>query len=166
MCRHFVLMRITVKILLGVVASGCAKPSNQNQGTNSPIHAEVESAHVRDQPKASTNVSLASNSVTMRGLVVHKPWTKSGESWEAGGSDYYVLETLEKRSIILRPSEKVTFEDLAPFAGKQVEVVGRVVEPEPWKPSGFEQYPVGLNDEPTATRGGGFRVEQIKVALE
>jgi hypothetical protein len=102
----------------------------------------------------------------MRGIVVHKPWTKSGESWEAGGSDYYVLETPEKRSIILRPSEEITFKDFAPFAGKHVEIVGHVVEPQPWQPSGYEQYPVGLNDEPPATRGGGFRVEQVRVVLE
>jgi hypothetical protein len=102
----------------------------------------------------------------MRGRVVHKPWSKTGESWEAGGSDYYVLETPEKRSIILRPSERVTFESFAPFADKHVEIVGRVVEPEPWQPSGSEPYPVGMNGEPPTTRGGGFRVEQIGIVTE
>ena len=78
------------------------------------------------------------------------------ESWDAGGSDYYILEIVDKPSIILRPSEQITFADFGEFAGKRVEIVGRLVERQPWRPNDLEQYPEG-----ETTRGVGFRVEQV-----
>jgi hypothetical protein len=148
-----------------LIATGCARKSDETRAT---LPAE-QTVLAQQQELAATAPSTAaeptSNPVTRRGLVVKKGWSMTWESWNAGGSEYYVLQTPENHSMILRPSESVKFGDFADYAGRQVEVVGFDVEPEPWTPpegdGPQETYPVGAK-----ARGGGFRVEQIGSVTE
>jgi len=90
---------------------------------------------------------------TLRGKVIEKPWTKSIESWNAGGSEYYVLAVDDvlpadlrsaKEGVVLRPSTVVPFDVLSKFKGKRVVVKGRFVEGKPYVPpaDSFMQMPV------------------------
>lgn len=108
---------------------------------------------------------------TLTGTVIRKPWAKTAESWAAGGSEYYVLDVgdaeVKERSaqegVILRPSDRVTFDVFENYIDKPVEVTGEYVEAQPYIPeSPLESYPTGMNGEPLP-RGQGFRVCEIKI---
>jgi hypothetical protein len=114
--------------------------------------------------------------VVLEGIVIRKPWTKTGESWDTGGSHYYVLDigdaVIEHRSaregVILRPSENVPFDAFERFKGRRVTVEGRFVEGTPWTPpaGSVEQHPETVTDPVTGEvvplrRGSGFQVFKI-----
>jgi len=118
-------------------------------------------------PKAQSNRSL----VSFDGTVVKKGWTKSFESWDAGGSEYYVLEADESsivaegmsRKLILRPSNSVSFEEFGRFVGRRVQVAGEILEPQPYVPRDpAEPYPSDLDGRPR-NRGSGLRVHEIRL---
>ena len=107
--------------------------------------------------------------VILSGELIEKPWSKSVESWMAGGGDYYVLE-LDEDSLeeaddatpILRGSDAVPWESFADYEGLRVEVEGEFIEPEPYEPSSpMEQYPIDMEGRPLP-RGGGFKVYSIR----
>ena len=109
----------------------------------------------------------------LTGKVIKKPWVKSFESWNAGGSEYYVLDVgdqtvpgqasngqssatsshipQEQRSaregVILRPSEAITFEDFRKYVGKRVIVTGSYLPGKPYKPTPgkIEQMPISMD---------------------
>jgi len=106
---------------------------------------------------------------TLTGTVLQKPWSKSTESWNAGGSEYYVLDvggaTVEERSaaegVTLLPSDQVPATALATLVGKRVEIHGEYVQAQPYVPSSnTEQYPQGGDGQPLP-RGAGFRVHAV-----
>jgi len=114
--------------------------------------------------------------VVLEGIVIRKPWTKTVESWNAGGSHYYVLDVggavIAHRSarggVILRPSESVPFDAFERFTGRRVAVEGRFVEGKPWTPpaGSVEQHPQPVKDPVTGDvvplrRGSGFQVFKI-----
>ena len=145
-----------------------------------------EGSRVGGSERASTVAAIRTQtpteeeSVELRGEVIKKPWSKSMESWVAGGSDYYVLavdeaclEGLElpegwrtaREGVILRASEEVDEDALEGWVGERVVLRGVFVEgtvPEPAHPMEqrpIVQQPMGLGGsvaEPT--RGQGFRV--------
>jgi hypothetical protein len=99
----------------------------------------------------------------LTGVVIRKEWTKSMESWNAGGSEYYVLN-----GVILRPTRAVPFEQFANFDGLAVTCQGKFVAGKPYIPSkdSVEQMPspsrnpfTGEIDYPI--RGSGFEVHAI-----
>ncbi len=125
--------------------------------------------------------------VTLRGTVIEKPWTKSLESWNAGGSEYYVLDVGDvelppgrrsaKEGVILRPSKAVPFEQFHKYKGKRVVVSGKFVDAKPYTPADpAEQIPMepdvldGPDGKPIlgpakpARRGSGFEVHKIQLA--
>lgn len=109
------------------------------------------------QPAAS-----ATSSKSMQGQVEKKPWSKSTESWHAGGSDYFVIN-VDGQSIILRPSDQVSEADLEAAVGKTVRVTGKEVPYEPYEPKHpGEQYPTGPDGKPLP-RGGGIRVLSLDI---
>jgi len=85
--------------------------------------------------------ALSDKEYVLTGTVEHMGWSKSSESWEAGGSDYYVLVCIdlpaEYRSdlgaksgqplrLIMRETPAFpTREKFLPFAANRVEVRGR-----------------------------------------
>ncbi len=116
------------------------------------------------------------NTVVLKGTLIRKGWSKTGESWNAGGSHYYVLDVgsavishrTAKEGVILRPSDRVPFEDFERFKDHRVAVVGRFVEGKPWTPGGVEveQHPMPVTtpvagDAIPPRRGSGFQVFKI-----
>eukprot|EP00307_Rebecca_sp_RCC1486_P014879 CAMPEP_0119414298 /NCGR_PEP_ID=MMETSP1335-20130426/6780_1 /TAXON_ID=259385 /ORGANISM="Chrysoculter rhomboideus, Strain RCC1486" /LENGTH=126 /DNA_ID=CAMNT_0007439171 /DNA_START=31 /DNA_END=411 /DNA_ORIENTATION=+ len=106
------------------------------------------------------------------GTLELKGWSKSFESWNAGGSDYYVLNLDEGEhlsaasglsSVILRPTEDLPLEGIDAFKADADHacVLGEYQHAKPYVPSSpFEQYPIGLNGDPVP-RGSGLRVNAI-----
>ena len=112
---------------------------------------------------AATPSPTAEEQRTMVGKVVKKPWSKSLESWHAGGGDYFVLQPDTGESVILRPSHKVSLNDLETSVGKKVRVGGTDVPYEPYEPANpTEQYPTGMDGKPIP-RGGGLRALTLEV---
>jgi len=113
----------------------------------------------------------ASSNTKLCGEVTHKGWSKTLESWDAGGSDYYVLEidhdhdvdnadihgALHGNSIILRASSgSLSVKDFSQWNGKHVCFRGAFVTAKPYTPSSpHEQYPIGM-DGTALPRGSGF----------
>ncbi len=110
--------------------------------------------------------------VALHGTVIRKEWTKTGESWNAGGSEYYVLDVgdapIQRRSaregVILRPSGSLPFSEFAAYTDQQVVVTGRFVSGKQYNspPGIIEQQPVGYDGQ-APIRGSGFQVHSIDV---
>jgi hypothetical protein len=107
--------------------------------------------------------------ITLTGRIIVKPWSKSAESWNAGGSEYYVLDVgdveIEQRSaeegVILRSSDQVPMEKFAEYVGKSVKVTGTYVPAMPYQPKNpMESFPMDMNGQPLP-RGGGFQVYSL-----
>ncbi|BBM84777.1 hypothetical protein [Candidatus Uabimicrobium amorphum] len=97
------------------------------------------------------------------GTVIHKPWSKSLESWQAGGSDYCVLDISNETpqdlpGRFLRSSAKVSFEKIKKFHRKKVKIIGAPHRPKPAKVHPMSQRPIGMKG-PGA--GKGIRVYGI-----
>lgn len=109
------------------------------------------------------------SSVTLSGIVVHKPWSQSTESWVAGGGDYYVLdvggvavaEKSAEEGVILRASAAVPVERFSETTGKKVTVEGHYVQSHPVTPEG--NYPMDMDGKPLPS-GAGFVAESLVVA--
>lgn len=114
----------------------------------------------------------------LTGVVVRKEWSKSYESWNAGGSEYYVLavdhpsslsdKRTAREGVILRPSASVPFARFADFVGKRVECRGVFAIGAPYVPpkGEIEQAPLATSDPSTGkieypTRGSGFETHSI-----
>ncbi|MEB3341076.1 MAG: hypothetical protein VKJ25_09915 [Okeania sp.] len=116
------------------------------------------------------NLSL----ISLTGIVIEKPWSKTTESWVAGDSNYYVLDVgdleIEKRSaeegVILRASEAIAWETFVKYVGIKVEIKGEYVDSKPYQPkSVYESFPMGMDGKPLP-RGAGFKVYEIRVLDE
>jgi hypothetical protein len=58
------------------------------------------------------------------GIVVQKPWTKSSESYCAQGSEYFVLESVDKKvTFVLKNNPNI---DYASYTNKVVVITGRL----------------------------------------
>ena len=106
---------------------------------------------------------------SLSGTVILKPWSKSLESWNAGGSSYYVLDVGDakimefsaKEGVIIRFDQGMTPKDFESLIGKRVELTGHYVPKETvTKPLG--QYPRGIDGKPKP-RGSGFKVQSFKL---
>lgn len=105
----------------------------------------------------------------LSGTVILKPWSKSSESWNAGGGSYYVLNVGEtkimefsaKEGVIIRFGEGVTPKDFEGLIGKRVELTGHYVPKKAVKEA-RGQYPVGIDRKPIP-RGSGFKVQSFKI---
>lgn len=138
------------------------------------VKGDGDPVHQRDG-QAAEEEALA-DTVTLEGTVIRKPWTKTLDSWNAGGSDYYVLDVGDtpvphrsaKDGVILRPSEGVPFRTFHEFNSARVVVEGRFVEGSPWTPPPGDtgQHPVAVTNPLTGApepilRGSGFQVLKI-----
>lgn len=61
---------------------------------------------------------------TFSGKLVKKPWTKSIESYCAGGSDYYVLKAGKEATILDFSNTGLSEEEIAKFENQKVKVKG------------------------------------------
>ena len=116
---------------------------------------------------------------TLTGVVIRKDWSKSLESWNAGGSEYYVLKIegsalppgtqTAKEGVTLLPSDTVPFGHFTNFVGRLVTCRGQFVAGEPYIPpeDSVEQMPLpsenlitGKTEYPIV--GAGFKVHVIE----
>jgi hypothetical protein len=102
----------------------------------------------------------------LTGVVIRKDWEKSMESFDAGGSEYYVLN-----GVILRPSSTVPFEQFAKYVGQAVTCQGKFVAGKPYisPKDSVEQMPGLSRDSITGEIhypivGSGFEVHAITPA--
>lgn len=122
---------------------------------------QAESADPAPPPVPSPPPEPESQSAVV-GTLVKKPWSKTLESWNAGGMEYFVVETEGGETTIVRPSEQVTVDALQAMVGRKVRVRGEPVPYRPYQPANpMEQYPTGPDGKPTQ-RGGGIRAESIE----
>ena len=115
---------------------------------------------------------------TLNGVVIRKEWTKSMESWNAGGSEYYVLKVEDanlpsdkrtaKEGVILRPSKAIPFEHFTNFVGQTIKCKGEFVAGTPSIPpkNNVMQTPNPVRNPFTGEldhliRGSGFKVYVI-----
>ena len=159
-------MKKLVLLFAALLVAGCGEKSS-SEGSES----------VSEKPTPSNESADALSFESLTGVVIRKPWTKSRESWEAGGSEYYVLKIedfalpSEKRtakgSVILRESKALPFERFTNFVGQSVICKGEFVTGKPYIPpaDSAEQVPspvpIFLGESEPPLRGGGFKVYAI-----
>lgn len=129
-------------------------------------------------PGATPTTPATSAPQTLTGVVIRKQWTKSEESWNAGGSEYYVLKVdgdalpraqrNAREGVILRPSKRVPFARFADVVGKRVRCRGRFVAgvAQIAEDRSMEQRPMSIPNPVTGqrdipVRGSGFRVDAM-----
>ncbi len=162
-------VRLTFIALLWV-AGGC---SWSERKTHAPWN-RVSPVPQSDEPSPKSQAKA--DTVVLEGTVIRKPWAKTMESWDAGGSHYYVLDVggmaiphrSAREGVILRPSEGVPFSVFDRYKSQRVAVEGRFVEGSPWTPpvGSVEQRPMPAVDPITGKvapirRGSGFQVLRI-----
>ena len=168
---HRLHLSTIVLCLLGLL-SGCREePRTEDFGEviytipDPPANAEPNAAMPLNPQKKGNNKD------TLKGVLLRKDWTKSYESWNAGGSEYFVLDVgdvaIKKRSaaegVILRSSQQIPNDAFEKLAGKRVKLVGTFVSGKPYVPAdGVEQYPIAGAGGPQS-RGSGFVVSAIEV---
>lgn len=106
---------------------------------------------------------------TLKGTIRHRPWSKSLESWNAGGSDYYVLERsgAPGETVVLFGSATFAWDDLAKFVDKEVEIAAEYTEGTPPVRESelppeerMSQHPVFESLEPDPATGRSVRYVQ------
>ena len=159
-------MRKLLLLFAALLVAGCGDKSS-SEGSES----------ASENPTPSNESAAAVSLKSLTGVVIRKGWTKSRESWEAGGSEYYVLKIedfalpSEKRtakgSVILRESKAFQFERFTNFVGQIVICKGELVAGKPYIPiDPREQVPSPVTNPrgepgPPPLRGGGFKVYAI-----
>lgn len=121
---------------------------------------------------------MADHLETVCGELVLKGWSKTFESWNAGGSNYYVLNldsgdrlsaAPDLMTVILRPTPEfplMRIDELDVGSPGHACVVGEYVEGTPYVPQHpWEQYPIDGFGNP-ASRGSGLRVHNITTSRE
>lgn len=164
------LLLVLESILVGVpwAPVGCSRSEKK-----SSVHPErpitvSETEEQVSEPETDT--------IVLEGTVIQKSWTKTGESWNAGGSHYYVLDVggaviphrSAREGVILRTSDRVLFGVFERYKDHRVAVEGRFVEgkPRPPRERGVEQHPLPVTNPVTGevislVRGSGFQVFEI-----
>ncbi len=132
-----------------------------------PVKRQTPQSVTESRPEASLEM--------LTGTIILKGWTKSFESWNAGGSEYYVLKVEDsavpdgkrtaKEGVILRPSKAIHFEHFANYVGRTVRCHGEFVTGDPYSPpeGSTEQSPSSTEN---LLRGSGFRVYVIETTEE
>jgi hypothetical protein len=119
-------------------------------------------------------VVSSGDAIVVCGSIQHRPWSKSLESWNAGGADYYtlVLDSVYAAradlagfdgSLIMRtPADaSVGTSDFAQWAGKHACAKGTLSESQPYvQQNPWEQFPVGPDGQPLP-RGSGIVVAAV-----
>lgn len=111
--------------------------------------------------------------IVLSGVVQRMPWTKSTESWNAGGSEYFVLVTDEpgygnppRSRWIMRPTDAHPFDTFSQYESRRVEITGRRAGSIVFEPESGSQYPMNHREPGKAVRGGGIIVDSIIVLTD
>ena len=100
--------------------------------------------------------------------IILKPWSKTQESWIAGGGEYFVLdvggadivEYIANEGVIIRFENDVIEDRFKSLVGKKVEPTGNFIPNEPTKVDPFSQYPVDDHGNQLPS-GAGFNVHSF-----
>ena len=169
MSRRFLLVLESIVVGVPWAYVGCSRSEKKSLAHPERPVTVSESEEQVSEPEADI--------VVLEGTVIRKGWTKTGESWNAGGSHYYVLDVggavishpSAREGVTLRPSDGVPFGVFQRFKDHRVAVEGRFVEGKPWTPREVDRYmqhPV-LPTHPVTgeviplRRGSGFQVFEI-----
>ena len=107
------------------------------------------------------------------GSILLKPWSKTQESWNAGGGEYLVLdvggadivEYSADEGVIIRFGTEVSDNEFKKLVGRRVELTGNYVSKKPVQVDPHSQYPTDINGEPLH-RGSGFKVQSYRIIDE
>lgn len=102
-----------------------------------------------------TGVAKAQSPQILEGKLLLKPWSKTIESYCAGGSDYFVLEISPQENVILKTTES-QMKQMQKLQNAQVKIEGSYVKEEKKHENPMEQHPVGMNECTV------FRVKKVK----
>ena len=126
-------MKKALLLFAALLVAGCGEKSS-SEGSES----------ASEKPTASNESAEALSFESLTGIVIRKGWTKSRESWDAGGSEYYVLKIEDfalpsgkrtaKGSVILRASKALPFERFTNFVGQRVICKGEFVTGKAYSP--------------------------------
>lgn len=93
------------------------------------------------------------------GKLRHEPWSKSAESFAAGGSDYFVLDDAKGEKHFVRPTAAISEDALKALAGKEVVLRAALVPGTVEKVDPNMPHPDGMEE---VRRGHGLRVYLIE----
>jgi hypothetical protein len=113
---------------------------------------------------ASSATSCTSQGETLRGRLMPKSWSKTIQSYCAGGSGYWVLQKSDSSEVILFIGETGSLATQAEaLRGQAVALRGQLqqytVEP---SPNPMEQKPIGMDGKPAAVSCERFEVTAIQ----
>jgi hypothetical protein len=98
--------------------------------------ANIHFAHAQKKPSKSNKTTMETE---FNGTIKKKPWSKSTQSYCAGGSDYFVLVIENNEEIVLQNN---TGEELDDLDGKEVTIIGKKVTKTIKNNNPMEQRPV------------------------
>lgn len=144
----------------------------QAENLNTAEHAQRSTA-VKHESGTERMPAESETPIVLSGMVEKMPWTKSGESWNAGGSEYFVLVTDEPGGgrpagsrWIMRPTDAHPFDTFSQYESRRVEITGRRAGSIVFDPAAGMPYPVEPNKPGKAVRGGGIIVDSIIVLTD
>jgi hypothetical protein len=187
----------TILVISGLLSGGCetktSTPSHSSATESSTTNSKTPEQPI-DPPEAADSSAAvapvapvapvaapsganervratgAEDELKLSGILLKKGWTKTFESWQAGGSEYYVLQAentparlrTAKEGAVLIPTEKVPATVLDKFVGRPVNVTGRYFPGTLFKvPDTRSQYP-SVAVEQQYYQGKGVRLSAIE----
>jgi hypothetical protein len=106
--------------------------------------------------------SCTTSGEVVQGQIQLKPWTKTGQSYCAGGSDYLVLISSSEEELVLTGIDQNRF---ASLDKQKVTLTGqrlnKVIQPDASQP--VSQHPVGPDGQAATYSCIVFKVKKIKI---
>ena len=130
----------------------------------------INPSNSEDFPSDSGSLGKYEKIHKISGSILLKPWSKTQESWIAGGGEYFVLdvggadivEYSAEEGVIIRFEEDVIEGGFKLLVGKKVELTGNFIPNKPTKVDPFSQYPVDVHGDPLSS-GAGFNVHSFRL---
>ena len=131
---------------------------------------QINLSNSEDYPSSSRNLGKYEKIHKISGSILLKPWSKTQESWIAGGGEYFVLdvggadivEYSANEGVIIRFENDVIEDRFKSLVGKKVELIGNFIPNKPTKVDPFSQYPVDVHGDPLPS-GAGFNVHSFRL---
>ena len=131
---------------------------------------QINLSNSEDFPSGSSSLGKYQKIHKISGSILLKPWSKTQESWIAGGGEYFVLdvggadivEYSANEGVIIRFEKDVIEDRFKSLIGKKVELIGNFIPNKPTKVDPFSQYPVDVHGDPLPS-GAGFNVHSFRL---
>jgi hypothetical protein len=96
-------------------------------------------------------IAQSANQQQFSGVILKKGWTKTAQSYCAGGSDYYVLKTDSEEEIVLEyKTEKQAEQFFKKWIGKKVSITANKAQKKIKNEDPIAQKPVSLSPDGNA----------------